>query len=95
MQTGSDTGSALVARALVPYNQKPDERAIALLVDDLLRHGDSLLVHVAGRQEAAAALGDWHRLTAEGPTDSPVGNWNHARALARTVRSFRRVLAER
>ncbi|MFD8577130.1 DUF6415 family natural product biosynthesis protein [Streptomyces virginiae] len=95
MQTGSDTGSALLARALVPYNQKPDEATIAALVDDLLRHGESLLADVAGHEAAAAALADWHRLTTEGPTDSPMGNWNHSRALARTVRSFHRVLAER
>jgi hypothetical protein len=94
MQTGSDTCSAVVGRALGPYNQKPDEAEIAHLVDDLLRHGGLLLADVAGHEAAAAALTDWHRLTTDGPTDSPLGNWNHARALARTVRTFLRVLAD-
>ncbi|WP_328739864.1 DUF6415 family natural product biosynthesis protein [Streptomyces erythrochromogenes] len=89
-----DTVSALVKRALAPYNQMPDSVTIACLADDLLRHGEELLARVAGHEEAEAALRDWRRLTADGPTDSPMGNWNHARALARTIRSFLRVLGE-
>ncbi|WP_030659700.1 MULTISPECIES: DUF6415 family natural product biosynthesis protein [Streptomyces] len=93
MQIGSDTCSALVTRALGPYNQKPDDVQVAHLVDDLLRHGEELLARVAEHEAAAAALADWHTLITEGPTDMPLGNWNHARALARTVRTFMRVLA--
>ncbi|MFD6889104.1 DUF6415 family natural product biosynthesis protein [Streptomyces sp. NPDC059957] len=89
-----DTGKALVSRALVPYNDKPDEVTIASLVDDLLRYGESLLDDVPRDETTAAARGDWRMLTVEGPTDSPLGNWNHARALARTVRNFHRFLAE-
>ncbi|MFE5675121.1 DUF6415 family natural product biosynthesis protein [Streptomyces erythrochromogenes] len=95
MQTSPDTGSTLLARVLGPYNQKPGDVEIAQFVDDLLRQGDELLARVAGHEAAAAALGDWHRLTTEGPTDSPLGNWNYCRALARTVKTFRRVLADR
>ncbi|MFJ4863384.1 DUF6415 family natural product biosynthesis protein [Streptomyces sp. NPDC088748] len=87
-----DAGTVLVLRALVPYNQMPDADTIAHLVDDLLTHGGYLLRDVAGLGEASAALGDWHNLTTHGPTDSPMGNWNHARALARAVRSMHRAL---
>ncbi|MGW0363327.1 DUF6415 family natural product biosynthesis protein [Streptomyces sp. NPDC002990] len=87
-----DTGTALVTRALVPYNQKPAEAEIAALVDDLMRHGEFLLADVAHLDAAAAALGDWHRLISEGPTGTQLGNWNHARALARTIRTMHRVL---
>lgn len=90
-----DTGTALVSRALVPYNDKPDEVTIASLVDDLLRHGESLLADIPRDETTAATRGDWRMLTVEGPTDSPLGNWNHARALARTVRNFHRALAEK
>ncbi|WP_423833375.1 DUF6415 family natural product biosynthesis protein [Streptomyces manipurensis] len=94
MQTGPDTDSTLLKRVLGPYNQMPNDVEIAHMVDDLLRQGEELLARVAGHEQAAAALGDWHQLTTDGPTDQPLGNWNHARALARTVRSFHRVLAE-
>ncbi|MEV7584375.1 DUF6415 family natural product biosynthesis protein [Streptomyces erythrochromogenes] len=94
MQTGPNTDSTLVTRALGPYNRKPDDVETACMVDDLLRQGEELLARVAGYEAAAAALGDWHRLTAEGPTDMPLGNWNHARALARAIRTFHRVLGE-
>ncbi|MFE7094602.1 DUF6415 family natural product biosynthesis protein [Streptomyces erythrochromogenes] len=94
MQTEPDAGTALVAKALVPYNQKPDEVEIALLTDDLLCYGAALARRAAGRERATAAMRDWDLLTSHGPTDSPVGNWNHARALARTVKAFRRALGE-
>lgn len=88
-----DTGTALVMRALVPYNQKPPEPTIAALVDDLLIHGEFLLRDVGSLDGAARALVDWHTLTASGPEDNPMGNWNYARGLARTVRTMHRVLA--
>ncbi|MGW2580852.1 DUF6415 family natural product biosynthesis protein [Streptomyces virginiae] len=87
-------GDELVRSALRPYNQMPGTLAIAALVDDLLRHGELLLVDVSGVEAAAAALADWHTMTGSGPTDSPLGNWNHARGLARTVRTMYRVLSE-
>lgn len=87
-----DTGIALVMRALVPYNQKPDEAEIICLVEGLVRHGEFLLADVAHLDEAAAALGDWATLMNSGPEGTALGAWNHARALARTVRTFHRVL---
>ncbi|MET9320235.1 DUF6415 family natural product biosynthesis protein [Streptomyces sp. NPDC003038] len=87
-----DMGTALVRRALVPYNQKPDEAEIDTLVGDLMRHGEFLLADVAPLDEAAAALGDWAALVRDGPEDTALGTWNHARALARTVRSLHRAL---
>ncbi|MFI8360695.1 hypothetical protein ACIGD1_11105 [Streptomyces sp. NPDC085612] len=63
-------------------------------MDDLLRQGESILSRIVEHDAAAAALEDWARLTGEGPTDSPLGNWNHARALARVLKRFRSVLGE-
>ncbi|MGW2584535.1 hypothetical protein ACWCYZ_24950 [Streptomyces virginiae] len=89
-----NAGEELARRALRPYNEVPDASTTAVLVDDLLRHGEFLLADVSHIEAAAPALADWHTLTTAGPTDSPFGNWNHARALARTVRTMHRVLSE-
>lgn len=89
-----DAGAVLVEKALVSFRQKPSEVEIAKIVDDLLRHGEFLLADVAGHDGVAVALEDWHMLTTRGPEDSPLGNWTHARALARTVRSMHRALTE-
>ncbi|MCJ1680861.1 DUF6415 family natural product biosynthesis protein [Streptomyces sp. APSN-46.1] len=90
-----NTGTALVTKVLVPYNQKPGEGEIAGLVDALLSHGEFLLADVAQVPEAAAALDDWHTLATGGPEDNPMGNWNYARGLARTIRTLHRVLVSR
>ncbi|MFI5618864.1 DUF6415 family natural product biosynthesis protein [Streptomyces sp. NPDC051567] len=87
-----NTGTVLVLRALSPYAEKPDEQGVAALTDELLSHGELLLGHVAHLQAAAPALTDWHTLTTTGPQDHPDGNWNHTRALARTLRTLHRIL---
>ncbi|MCJ1680563.1 DUF6415 family natural product biosynthesis protein [Streptomyces sp. APSN-46.1] len=87
--------TALVAKALVPYNLKPSQQEIEVLLDGLTRCGEQLLgdvVRLGKTDVAAAALEDWHTLTCRGPEDSPLGAWNHARALARVIKVFRRAV---
>ncbi|MCX4629232.1 MULTISPECIES: DUF6415 family natural product biosynthesis protein [unclassified Streptomyces] len=87
--------AALVARALVPYNLKPGDEEILVLLLDLTRHGERLrsdVVRLGKADVAAAAVEDWHTLTSRGPDNSPLGIWNHVRALARVVKAFRRAM---
>ncbi|MFD9480582.1 MULTISPECIES: DUF6415 family natural product biosynthesis protein [Streptomyces] len=81
-----DTVTELVKRALVPYNRKPDDVDIEVLVDRLLDSGGLLLAEVVDLDGAAAPLSDWHTLTSAGPGDGPLARWNYARGLARTLR---------
>lgn len=87
--------TTLVAKALVPYNLKPSRQEIEVLLGGLTRHGEQLLgdvVRLGHADAAAAALEGWHTLTSRGPEDSPLGTWNHARALARVGRAFLRAV---
>ncbi|MFD5511047.1 DUF6415 family natural product biosynthesis protein [Streptomyces sp. NPDC127051] len=89
--------AALVARALVPYNLKPHDEEILILLLDLTRHGERLrgdVIRLGKADVAAAAVGDWHALTTRGPEDSPLGTWNHVRALARVVKALRRAVED-
>ncbi|MGW8778766.1 DUF6415 family natural product biosynthesis protein [Streptomyces sp. NPDC055796] len=89
--------ATLVARALVPYNLKPDDEEILILLLDLTRRGERLrsdVVRMGKAGVAAAAMNDWRTLTSRGPEDSPLGNWNHVRALARVVKAFRRAIED-
>ncbi|MEV7415162.1 DUF6415 family natural product biosynthesis protein [Streptomyces sp. NPDC089919] len=88
-------GVALVARALVPYGQKPGAEAIVGLTDALLRYGGGLLPAVAGLEpddRLRGALKDWRTLTGRGPADEALGSWNFCRGVARTVRTFHQAL---
>ncbi|MFD5413852.1 DUF6415 family natural product biosynthesis protein [Streptomyces nojiriensis] len=81
-----ETSADLVRRALVPYNRKPDDVDVEVLAERLLEYGSLLLAEVVDLEESAAPLADWHTLTSEGPNGGPLGQWNYARGLARTVR---------
>ncbi|WP_327416124.1 DUF6415 family natural product biosynthesis protein [Streptomyces sp. NBC_01233] len=81
-----DTVAELVKRALVPYNRKPDDVDIEILAERLLEYGTLLLVEVVDLEGAAAPLSDWHMLTDVGASKGPLGQWNHVRGMARTVR---------
>ncbi|WP_327412504.1 DUF6415 family natural product biosynthesis protein [Streptomyces sp. NBC_01233] len=80
-----DTVAELVKRALVPYNRKPDDIDIEVLVERLLDFGILLLTEVVDLDGAAAPLADWHALTSAGSGDGPLARWNYARGLARTI----------
>ncbi|MFD8019309.1 DUF6415 family natural product biosynthesis protein [Streptomyces lavendulae] len=92
----------LIARAIVPYSDRPDAEAVACLIDDLITHGQALHARVAaipgarGTERAGAALAEWSYFVDAGPTGrGDHANWNHARALARILRSLAVALAER
>ncbi|MFJ3516563.1 MULTISPECIES: DUF6415 family natural product biosynthesis protein [unclassified Streptomyces] len=90
-----DTVAVLVAKTLVPYNLKPPDGEIEVLRSGLARHGEQLrgeVVRLGRADAAAAALEDWRALIGSGPEDTPLGAWNHARALARAVKAFRHVI---
>ncbi|MER6250304.1 DUF6415 family natural product biosynthesis protein [Streptomyces sp. NPDC001584] len=87
-----ETVAGLVKRALVPYNLKPDDVDIEVLAERLLDSGSLLLAEVVDLGGAAGPLADWHTLTDAGPGDGPLGQWNHARGLARTVRRMLELL---
>ncbi|MFF3863227.1 DUF6415 family natural product biosynthesis protein [Streptomyces sp. NPDC002209] len=91
--------SELVARALVPYTERPSGLDVARLVDDLITCGEQLraLVATVPRGElsprGSGALTDWAYAVAAGPYGSnPNSNWNYARALARVVQGMVRAL---
>ncbi|MER7760531.1 DUF6415 family natural product biosynthesis protein [Streptomyces sp. NPDC097619] len=92
----TDRSAELLTRTLVAYGNMPEPLEIARLTDALLTHGQELLPAAERARGAdrrvAGALRDWARLTTEGPEDTSLGNWNHARALARAVRTLRRGL---
>lgn len=93
--TRGDVGVGLVARALVPYGQKPAGEAIVRLTDELLRYGGGLLPEVEGLERddrLHGALKDWRTLTGRGPADEVLGSWNFCRGVARTVRTFHQAL---
>ncbi|MER7763845.1 DUF6415 family natural product biosynthesis protein [Streptomyces sp. NPDC097619] len=94
--TAADPAAELISRTLVAYANVPGAVELARLTDGLLTHGQGLLAAAEGVRgvdgRVAGALRDWARLTADGPEDTSLGNWNHARALARAVRTLRRGL---
>ncbi|MFG2712374.1 DUF6415 family natural product biosynthesis protein [Streptomyces goshikiensis] len=86
----TQTIDGLAARALRPYEDRPDAEGVARLVDDLITAGQKLHTEVAGipassqTQRAAAALAEWSYFVAAGPlSGSDHANWNHARGLGR------------
>lgn len=92
----------LIARALVPYSERPDAAAVARLVDDLITAGEALHAEVAtvtaGRrtERAGCALAEWTYFVDAGPTGrGDHANWNHARTLARILRGLATALGER
>jgi hypothetical protein len=91
--------TALIHQALVPYERKPEAGEIARLTDGLLTLGAGLLAAAEALRETdgrvGGALRDWRQLTETGPTVSPLGNWDHARALARTVRTLHEAVGGR
>ncbi|GAA3238521.1 DUF6415 family natural product biosynthesis protein [Streptomyces lavendulae] len=91
----------LIARAIVPYSERPDAEAVACLIDDLITHGQALHAQVAAipgarrTERAGAALAEWSYFVDAGPTGrGDHANWNHARALARILRSLHSARAE-
>ncbi|MFG2622032.1 DUF6415 family natural product biosynthesis protein [Streptomyces sp. NPDC048507] len=92
----------LIGRAIVPYSDRPDAAVVARLVDDLITHGQVLHARVAAMprerrtERAGAALVEWAYFVDAGPMGrGDHANWNHARALARILRSLASALAER
>ncbi|WP_284574855.1 DUF6415 family natural product biosynthesis protein [Streptomyces sp. 2P-4] len=87
--------TALIARALASYAERPGPEAVAALVDDLLTCGQELhgsLSRAPSQHRPAgtvAALAEWEYFAAVGPLGSgPHANWNYARALARIIRQL-------
>lgn len=82
----------LLARALGPYEARPDAEGVACLIDDLITAGQGLHASAAeipaGLRTARAGsfLAEWTDVTGAGPLDSDDhANWNHARGLARIL----------
>ncbi|MFB0627518.1 DUF6415 family natural product biosynthesis protein [Streptomyces sp. AB3(2024)] len=97
---GSDI-QRLIGRALVPYSERPDAAAVARLVDDLITGGEALHAEVATvpgdrrTERAGSALAEWTYFVDAGPTGrGDHANWNHARTLARILRSLASTLNE-
>ncbi|MEU5808604.1 DUF6415 family natural product biosynthesis protein [Streptomyces sp. NPDC047718] len=93
--------TALVARALVPYGERPGPEGVAALTDALITCGQRLhraLCETPARQRPAGAfeaLAAWEYFAAVGPLGSgPHANWNHARGLARIIRQLMRALEQ-
>ncbi|MCX4540511.1 DUF6415 family natural product biosynthesis protein [Streptomyces sp. NBC_01565] len=89
----TQTIEELAARALRPYEERPDAEGVARLVDDLITVGHALHTRVAGipvsrhTQRADAALAEWSYFVAAGPlSGSDHAAWNHARGLGRIAR---------
>ncbi|MER5810212.1 DUF6415 family natural product biosynthesis protein [Streptomyces sp. NPDC002033] len=92
----------LIGRAIVPYSERPDAKAVARLIDDLITHGQVLHAQVAAMrsnqrtERAGAALVEWAYFVDAGPMGrGDHANWNHARALARILRNLASALDER
>ncbi|MFJ3926144.1 DUF6415 family natural product biosynthesis protein [Streptomyces sp. NPDC090022] len=88
----TDEITRLIGRTLVSYNLKPDDDVIEALTEGLVAHGQRY-VAMARRAEAATprvahALADWDSLTTRGPGPEPLARWNHARSLARVLRTL-------
>ncbi|MGW1938940.1 DUF6415 family natural product biosynthesis protein [Streptomyces goshikiensis] len=90
----------LAARALGPYEDRPDVEGVARLVDDLITAGQALHTEVAGipvsgqTQRAISALAEWSYFVTAGPlSGSDHANWNHARGLGRIARVLAAELA--
>ncbi|MEU5808441.1 DUF6415 family natural product biosynthesis protein [Streptomyces sp. NPDC047718] len=91
--------TALVARALAPYGERPGPEGVAALTDDLIACGQQLhdaLCRTPSTQRPAGAfeaLAEWEYFAAVGPLGSgPHAHWNHARGLARIIRQLVRAL---
>ncbi|MBT2468285.1 hypothetical protein J7E97_10445 [Streptomyces sp. ISL-66] len=91
----------LVERALTRYDQRPDAQGVAALVDDLITTGQELhatvsQIPVAQQSErASASLAEWAYFLEAGPLGhGDHANWNHARGLARIIRTMAATLAE-
>ncbi|MEU8464691.1 DUF6415 family natural product biosynthesis protein [Streptomyces sp. NPDC029003] len=85
----------LIRRAVVPYSERPDAGAVGRLIDDLVTHGQVLHERVAAlagderTERARAALAEWAYFVDAGPMGrGDHAHWNHARALARILRSL-------
>ncbi|MET8751540.1 DUF6415 family natural product biosynthesis protein [Streptomyces sp. NPDC004667] len=101
MNHGETHFEDLIGRALAPYSERPDAAGVARLVDDLITGGEALHARVAAvprerRTElAGAALAEWTYFVDAGPTGrGDHANWNHARTLARILRSLASLLNE-
>lgn len=101
MKAKAQTIEELVRRALAPYDQRPDAEGVAHLVDDLITVGRDLHAEVsagpAGRrtERAGAALAEWEYFLDAGPLGhGDHANWNHARGLARIIRTMAATLDE-
>ncbi|MEU2389356.1 DUF6415 family natural product biosynthesis protein [Streptomyces sp. NPDC007369] len=91
--------TALVARVLAPYGERPGPQDVAALTDALITCGQQLhdaLSRTPSRQRLLGtfeALAEWEYFAAVGPLGSgPHANWNHARGLARIIRQLTRAL---
>ncbi|MGW8777573.1 DUF6415 family natural product biosynthesis protein [Streptomyces sp. NPDC055796] len=92
----------LAARALAPYERRPDAEGVARLVDDLITAGQELHTTVSGipaadrTERAGAALVEWAYFAEAGPLRSDDrANWNHARGLARIIQAMASTLGKR
>lgn len=101
MNPGGTGVEELLGRALVPYSERPDAEAVARLVDDLITRGQTLYAEVAAipgdrrNGHAGSALAEWAYFVDAGPLGrGDQANWNHARALARILRSLATTLNE-
>ncbi|MFJ9643480.1 hypothetical protein [Streptomyces sp. NPDC101206] len=91
--------TALIARALAPYGERPGPEDVAALIDDLITCGQKLHGALCGtptpQRPAGAfeALAEWEYFAAVGPLGAGQhANWNHARGLARIMRQLMRAL---
>ncbi|MFK0255550.1 DUF6415 family natural product biosynthesis protein [Streptomyces sp. NPDC090445] len=94
-QAELDAGARLIARALVPFEQKPADGEIAGIAVDLQVYGDLWFPEVAALDSADAVrvLDDWNAILREGPSESPFGRWTHTRAMARVLRRLHALLS--
>ncbi|WP_328924351.1 hypothetical protein OG429_06625 [Streptomyces sp. NBC_00190] len=88
-----EQAAALTATALVPLGRKPSEVKIAGITDGLIDQEVLLAAAVEHLPGGAVARATWEGLVFQGPEDTPLGNWAHSRALARTVRRMTEIMS--
>lgn len=91
----TQTIEELTARALAPYSERPDAVGVAQLIDDLITAGQELHTALSGMPSTGraprvgAALIEWTYVAGQGPlVEGDHEAWNHARGLARIIRTL-------
>ncbi|MET9467830.1 DUF6415 family natural product biosynthesis protein [Streptomyces sp. NPDC006544] len=97
----TQTIEKLTARALTSYDQRPDAEGVARLTDHLITAGQELHTALSRipvgqlTERARTSLAEWAYFVAAGPLGhGDHANWNHARGLARVIRTMAATLDE-